>query len=143
MRFGTLRTTVMACVLSLGAGFAVAQATNPAPPAPDAASPAKAKPKAKTALQPRPKVKAQAQAKPRTPAHKQVDYSKLIELNSATKQQLMTLPGVDAAAADRIIAGRPYMSKTNLETHHILPKGSFITMRALIYVVPPVAKAKP
>ena len=44
------------------------------------------------------------------------------------------------AAADRIIAGRPYLAKTNIETRHVLPAGSYGALRDLIYVVPPQAK---
>jgi DNA uptake protein ComE-like DNA-binding protein len=40
-----------------------------------------------------------------------------LDLNSASKSQLMSLPGIDDAAADRIIAARPYDN-----THQLLDK---------------------
>jgi DNA uptake protein ComE-like DNA-binding protein len=40
-----------------------------------------------------------------------------LDLNSATKSELMSLSGIDDAAGDRIIAGRPYDN-----THQLLDK---------------------
>ena len=40
-----------------------------------------------------------------------------LDLNAASKSQLMSLPGIDDAAADRIIAARPYDN-----THQLLDK---------------------
>jgi DNA uptake protein ComE-like DNA-binding protein len=36
----------------------------------------------------------------------------MLDPNTATKEQLMTLPGMSAAAADALIAGRPYADMT-------------------------------
>jgi DNA uptake protein ComE-like DNA-binding protein len=46
--------------------------------------------------------------------------AKPVDLNSATKEQLMSLPGVSATEADRIIAGRPYNRPDDLVTRHII-----------------------
>ena|ERR1700724_605526 len=45
---------------------------------------------------------------------------KAIEINSASRSQLMTLPGIDAKSANRIIAGRPYRDKEDLESRGIV-----------------------
>jgi len=37
-----------------------------------------------------------------------------IDINSASKEDLMSLPGVGDATADKIIAGRPWKSKSEL-----------------------------
>ncbi|MGB7553194.1 MAG: helix-hairpin-helix domain-containing protein [Candidatus Korobacteraceae bacterium] len=40
-----------------------------------------------------------------------------LDLNSASKSQFLSLPGIDDAAADRIIAARPYA-----DTHQLIDK---------------------
>ena len=50
---------------------------------------------------------------------------KPLDLNSATKEQLLTLPGVTAAQADRIIRERPYKQPDELVTRRILPKAEY------------------
>lgn len=45
---------------------------------------------------------------------------KLVDINSASKAELKTLPGIGDAEADKIIAGRPYGSKSHLFTRNIV-----------------------
>jgi DNA uptake protein ComE-like DNA-binding protein len=48
-----------------------------------------------------------------------------LDLNTATREQLVSLPGVTAREADRVIAGRPYNDPGDLVTRHIIPKTEY------------------
>ena len=50
---------------------------------------------------------------------------KPLDVNTATREQLLSLPGVTAAEADRVIAGRPYDDPGQLVTRHILPQRKY------------------
>jgi DNA uptake protein ComE-like DNA-binding protein len=50
---------------------------------------------------------------------------KPLDLNTATKEQLLTLPGVTQVEANRIIAGRPFSEPGELVTRHIVPKAEY------------------
>lgn len=80
-----------------------------------------------------------AQAKPATGGAqvakqqgKQGSKAKLVDINSASKKELKTLPGIGDAEAARIIAGRPYGSKVWLVSHNILPADKFPAIRDLV-----------
>lgn len=48
-----------------------------------------------------------------------------VDLNSASKEQLVSLPGITSAEADRVIAGRPYTEPTELVKRRILSKPEY------------------
>lgn len=55
-----------------------------------------------------------------TKAGKAAAKVKLVDINSAGKAEMKTLPGVGDVEADKIIAGRPYLSKADLVTQKIV-----------------------
>jgi hypothetical protein len=50
---------------------------------------------------------------------------KPLDLNTATKEQLLSLPGITGGESDRLIAGRPYSEPGEVVTRRILPKAEY------------------
>lgn len=72
---------------------------------------------------------APAQAASATPTRQRVD------INSASRSELMTLPGIGDAEAKKIIAGRPYLTKIDLVNRNVLPEGVYLALRNQIIAI--------
>jgi len=75
---------------------------------------------------------ASSRTKPQTVAEKIAASKQLLDINTATADQLSALPGMGAAYAQRVITGRPYTAKNQLATRGILPKDEYERIRELI-----------
>ena len=59
-----------------------------------------------------------------------------VELNSATKQQLMALEGVTPEIAERIASGRPYKAVQDLVVRKIIDPAIYEKIKTKVKVVP-------
>ena len=79
-------------------------------------------------------------AKAPPPAKKPAPAKKvaLVDINSATQQQLEAIPGIGKEHCHHIIMGRPYETTDELVTREILPQETYDKVKTKI-----VAKAAP
>jgi DNA uptake protein ComE-like DNA-binding protein len=66
------------------------------------------------------------------PAANSAATTSLLDINSATKDQLDALPGIGEAYSKKIIAGRPYAKKTDLVKRKIIPQATYDQIKDLI-----------
>lgn len=129
MPFQPKASALLSAALWVMSASLVAQTPAPAPaPAPAAQAPA---PKAQPA--PRPPV----QVIPRKHKIKPVD------LNRCSKKELMEVPGMSSAAADKIIAHRPYLTKSKLATNGVISVLFYQSIKDNIFVFNGPASAIP
>jgi DNA uptake protein ComE-like DNA-binding protein len=130
----TIRVIVIAAIAAFalaGASWADAPASAPSAPAATPASP----PSKPASATPSPRViaateKAQAAGMTAKPGD-------LLDINSATKEQLAKLPGIGDVYAAKIIAARPYKMKTDLFQKRILPMSEYQKIAGLIIAKQP------
>jgi DNA uptake protein ComE-like DNA-binding protein len=93
---------------------------------------------------------AQATKPPATAPAPAAKPAEMIDINTATKDQLMTLKGIGEARSDAIIKGRPYRAKNELVDKKIIPqsvyndiKDSIIAKQAAAPAATPKAATTP
>jgi competence protein ComEA len=58
--------------------------------------------------------------------------SKLVDINSATIDQLKALPGIGDAYSKKIVDNRPYANKTQLLSKKVLPQATYDKVKDLV-----------
>lgn len=82
-------------------------------------------------------------AKPATPPQASAPQpastpaAELVDINTASVEQLTTLPGIGEIYAKKIVAGRPYKSKFELATRKIIPRTVYSKVRDLVIAKQP------
>lgn len=74
----------------------------------------------------------------KTSAKKSATHMAKLDLNSASKEDLMKLPGVGDATAEKIIAARPFKTKAELTSKGVVTKKEYAAIASKV-----IAKQEP
>jgi len=78
------------------------------------------------------KTKATGKTAAATQTAKAETSKELLDLNSATKEQLSALPGIGDVYSQKIIDGRPYKAKTDLVRKKVIPQATYNKIASLV-----------